>query len=453
MGLEGSPGIQIAKIDGKLGSVSQSVPEGFQKEGLFPGNPHTDPRFRPSLSDQQGLDYLANAQDRSGANLWVKLKNGVGKYTATDHTDAFASGLPVDDGYHSGGQLPAEYSAKFIASFRKLSPDTLRETLGGYLTPSQIQGTILRYHIMRQDLISKYGSRVLDPGAPIPANALGSASAGSPALGAEAGLERAAWSTGPVVSAGEPPAALVPATGPTVGREGPTVPVPAFQAPLRTPRIGEADATIPRGIQSFRPGVARPAAPAVETPYPLVQKMLPGHDGEIIPGKYWDGRKVQYLNNAADRAPYAVTIRDGKLYDANGNLLQTKNSKFEGGRNIFAMDSKGNVYTSGIEELPEQDGIVPLIKHSSFTAGGPVPAAGDVSVSVGPDGQQSIDLITPKSGHYFNEVPPQVVDEHMAQFVEMLRSKNVDLSGTYYQGWDEDPVLVDERFPPRPSAN
>lgn len=101
---------------------------------------------------------------------------------------------------------------------------------------------------------------------------------------------------------------------------------------------------------------------------------------------------VTYLDDAA-RDMFRVTIQDGLVYDARGNLFDTQNgvSAFgagNSGRAIFVMDEHGNLYASTYQALGK-------FHHSSFFSGGEVAAAGELIVR---DGR--IEFVTDRSGHY-----------------------------------------------------
>jgi hypothetical protein len=129
-------------------------------------------------------------------------------------------------------------------------------------------------------------------------------------------------------------------------------------------------------------------------------------------GAVW-GTKVKYLN-ADERLQYQMHIKDGKLYDAEGNLFDTSDAKtlFEGSGNaIFVMDEFGTIYASKVQE-------VGLFHHSSFLSGQPIASAGELVVERG-----VIREITRRSGHY------QPTAEQLNQFVEVLNKSGVDING------------------------
>jgi hypothetical protein len=94
--------------------------------------------------------------------------------------------------------------------------------------------------------------------------------------------------------------------------------------------------------------------------------------------------------NEARRAELLLTVKDGKLYNAEGKLFDTSEvSTLWSGPNraIYVMDQNGNFYAS------EQIGG--KIHHSSILAGKPVAGAGEIQVSKG-----ELQYINRGSRHY-----------------------------------------------------
>ncbi|MEU7632434.1 hypothetical protein AB0C34_20975 [Nocardia sp. NPDC049220] len=123
-----------------------------------------------------------------------------------------------------------------------------------------------------------------------------------------------------------------------------------------------------------------------ERPGRLLPRLLPGI-------RYYDEEQ---------RKQFLVEIREGRLYDAKGELLNTRrpgrNRLDRRRRAIWVMDHEGNLLVT----LPRTD-----IHHSSLTAGGPVAGAGSLKVTMG-----RLDLLTDVSGHYRpdRKYTQQVVD-------------------------------------------
>jgi uncharacterized Zn-binding protein involved in type VI secretion len=127
------------------------------------------------------------------------------------------------------------------------------------------------------------------------------------------------------------------------------------------------------------------------------------------PNNWLEGKHtVDYLNEAR-RAEKLLTVKDGKLYNANGELFDTTNVEtfFSGqGRAIYVMDENGNLY-AGDQKLYK-------FHHSSFLAGEPVAGAGEIEVYKG-----EIQYINRRSGHY------QPTPEMLQQTVDELRAKGL----------------------------
>jgi len=124
------------------------------------------------------------------------------------------------------------------------------------------------------------------------------------------------------------------------------------------------------------------------------------------------GSQVQYLG-PLQRQAYRLTIKDGKLFDAEGRLFDTSTgSTAHGTRNsaIFVMDKQGNIYASLEHRVGE-------FHHSSFLGGGSVAAAGELVVENG-----VLKNVNNQSGHY---TPPAAMLE---QFMAQLRKEGVDVS-------------------------
>jgi hypothetical protein len=137
--------------------------------------------------------------------------------------------------------------------------------------------------------------------------------------------------------------------------------------------------------------------------------------GEHLPGNMqWrtPPSKVRYLN-AVERAKYKLTIRDGKVYDAKGKLFDTRSAKSihsPGSKSaIFVMDEEGSLY-AGSHDYGK-------FHHSSFLAGEPVAAAGEIEISNG-----VIRSITDQSGHYR---PPA---EHLRKALQVIEAQGIKSS-------------------------
>jgi uncharacterized Zn-binding protein involved in type VI secretion len=148
---------------------------------------------------------------------------------------------------------------------------------------------------------------------------------------------------------------------------------------------------------------------------PLKTKgMLEEYKKEDIPDytKNWlEGEStVKYLTQA-ERAEYLLTVKDGKLYNAKGELFDTRGRRtfFSGrGRAIYVMDENGNLY-AGDQKAFE-------FHHSSFLAGKPVAGAGEIEVYKG-----EITFMNRRSGHYepTSEMLWQTVDELRANGMQV----------------------------------
>jgi hypothetical protein len=159
-----------------------------------------------------------------------------------------------------------------------------------------------------------------------------------------------------------------------------------------------------------------------ETPYET-GGIQPDYVGEQYPDghfKFLGSNGVTYLDDVA-RQDFRITIHDGHVYDARGNLFDTSNgvSAFgpsNGGRAIFVMDENGNLFASTYQHAGD-------FHHSSFFSGGDVAAAGELVVKDG-----KIEIVTDRSGHYLpsNSRTQQMLDQLASQGIDM-RDVIVDL--------------------------
>jgi hypothetical protein len=142
--------------------------------------------------------------------------------------------------------------------------------------------------------------------------------------------------------------------------------------------------------------------------------MLSNYVGEENPGNtVWHNSHVRYLTEA-ERAPFALTFRDGKIWGADGNLYDTTDAvslHSDSGRAIFVMDADGNFYAA-------KDHRRGKFHHSSLVAGAPVAAAGELAVVRG-----VLTAISDKSGHYLPRRP------FTAQAIDHLEKNNISLEG------------------------
>jgi pentalenene oxygenase len=100
-----------------------------------------------------------------------------------------------------------------------------------------------------------------------------------------------------------------------------------------------------------------------------------------------------YLRTEEERAPYRLTVQNGKLYDASGKLFDTSDSVLDGlshteGRAILVMDESGAFYGLKIQ-------IRGTVHHSTPLAGGPIAFGGEVVVKEG-----VLTLLGNRTGHH-----------------------------------------------------
>ncbi|MFI9413991.1 hypothetical protein [Nocardia gamkensis] len=131
--------------------------------------------------------------------------------------------------------------------------------------------------------------------------------------------------------------------------------------------------------------------------------------------------RMRYLT-ADERKEFELRIVDGKLHDARGNLYDTTNATVAGipiDEAMFVMDGNGIIYSS----VPR----IGKFQHSSFLAGGPVAAAGQIRVRDG-----VLEKISNHSGHYKLTWP------EFEQTIAHLRSLGVPMDGVEFEIMSKD---------------
>ncbi len=149
-----------------------------------------------------------------------------------------------------------------------------------------------------------------------------------------------------------------------------------------------------------------------ENKYTNLKSMDAGYRGEELGfAKEWadfGNPEIEYLETAQQRSDYEVFVKDKLLVDRNGTLIDSGGSNT--GSLIFVMDSKGSIF-AGEPKLME-------FHHSSFLAGAPVAAAGEIMVVDG-----MLVSHSRRSGHY---KPDEI---HHDQFKQELGDRGLDISG------------------------
>jgi uncharacterized Zn-binding protein involved in type VI secretion len=182
-------------------------------------------------------------------------------------------------------------------------------------------------------------------------------------------------------------------------------PVISRRAAMAAAGAAPGTALTPSQLQRERPALKASAqgsaqaaekAPKHEAVAPPVLKTTPllrPYRGENTAQNRWHQKTttVQYLDET-ERAQFRLSVKDGKLYDATGKPFDTSQGEslhtLGGGRAIWVMDEKGNIYASNHHEKGE-------FHHSSFLAGGDVAGAGEMEVKNG-----ELVLLSSRSGHY-----------------------------------------------------
>jgi len=123
------------------------------------------------------------------------------------------------------------------------------------------------------------------------------------------------------------------------------------------------------------------------------KELLPAYKGEDE-GKHkqWGGRSTRYFDEK-QRQRYEIFLKNGLLVDRNGKPINTIGTSTaaksaEEGMATYVMDENGRIYYTRFPILTQ-------FHHSSFLAGGPVAAAGEIKIIKG-----KLVKINNASGHY-----------------------------------------------------
>jgi len=122
-----------------------------------------------------------------------------------------------------------------------------------------------------------------------------------------------------------------------------------------------------------------------------------------------------YLTSEELRQKHLITVKDGKLCDPSGNLLDTRHvvGSHGGppGRAIYVMDKDGNIFLHTEPEFGK-------MHHSNLSGGEEVAGAGQMRIEDG-----TLVVIDRNSGHY------RCSPEYTEQVVQRLQDLGVDTSG------------------------
>lgn len=166
-----------------------------------------------------------------------------------------------------------------------------------------------------------------------------------------------------------------------------------------------------------------------QSPYPLAQKIHPFFRGEQYGAAMhpqFQNKKVEYLYKDEDRSKYFLHFQNGFVVDENFQRRCPDTC-----RGIYVMSSTGVIYF--------REGHNPYeFHHSSFLAGAPVAAAGEIIIENG-----RIVMVNNRSGHY------RASFAHVFQFLLELQKKKVrpDYQLEFYDMIRLNPQLYD------PNAN
>ncbi|WP_405136719.1 hypothetical protein [Nocardia sp. NBC_01388] len=184
--------------------------------------------------------------------------------------------------------------------------------------------------------------------------------------------------------------------------------VPTTVRELDLPQSGESTTGLDTPTVRLRGTSAAPDTPTLRISKTYDTTEMKNAGTEYLSRGWQPG--VRYYG-PIERQQFALTVREGRLYDARGVPFDTATavSHWGGeGRAIFVMDRRGRIYASN------EHGAT--LKHSSFLAGDPVAAAGELTVAEG-----RITLISDNSGHYR---PPR---RYTFQLIDRLKRQGIDV--------------------------
>lgn len=177
---------------------------------------------------------------------------------------------------------------------------------------------------------------------------------------------------------------------------------------LDLPQRGESTAGLDTPTVRLRGTSTEPDTPTLRISKTYDTTEMKNAGAEYLPRGWQPG--VRYYD-PIERQQFALTVREGHLYNAQGVPFDTATAVSHWGgeaRAIFVMDRRGRIYASN------EHGVT--LKHSSFLAGDPVAAAGELSVS---DGR--ITLISDNSGHY------RPSRKYTFQLIDRLKSQGIQV--------------------------
>lgn len=132
------------------------------------------------------------------------------------------------------------------------------------------------------------------------------------------------------------------------------------------------------------------------------------------------GYRVEYLDET-ERERYRIVPVRGRLYTTEGIPFDTgaATSRWANAdaRAIFVMDEHGNLYASNTYRVGR-------FHHSSFLAGAPVAAAGEVTVLQG-----RLTFLSNRSGHY------QPSPDTLKVVLRVLGESGIDVDSVEVESW------------------
>lgn len=172
--------------------------------------------------------------------------------------------------------------------------------------------------------------------------------------------------------------------------------------------LGDTHATGPLGIE--RSGGEVPPVGALSgcVGHKALQALMPAYP---LRTPFFDEERdgsVRWLGDEAERDSYVLHVMDGKLADADGHILGATGPA----QMIFVLETTSGTIFVHTVALQHAGVLMPVFCHSSFVAGKPVAAAGEMLIDRG-----ILKALSNASGHY--QPPPSCLQVAMTVLARM----------------------------------
>lgn len=151
--LDTVPRARFASVNGRFGLLSDfargDLPThtgktvGFSSEEIDPYH----------LCDVMAFEFLIGNTDVHNGNYHI---DSDGRIRVFDHESAFVPGVHYHAWKRIGHELPFHYNPSFLSALLSLSPEDLKEDLGVFLLPYELEGVLFRRDVILLDAISHH---------------------------------------------------------------------------------------------------------------------------------------------------------------------------------------------------------------------------------------------------------------------------------------------------------